>query len=132
MARRTAEQVTADRVAYEERRAVVAAAESLARQKAEELLTAHLSQKQASDLRAKGWFDVTVFSRNGSVKTYQVSRGRAGNVFLVDSSGKRLQRYCIHPIAAVPDADTMLAQKLLLEGDEDLFLRTANMTRLVA
>lgn len=33
---------------------------------------------------------------------------------------------CAHPGELVPDADTMLAQKLMLEADEPAFLRVAN------
>jgi hypothetical protein len=37
-----------------------------------------------------------------------------------------IKRLCSHLIELVPDADTMLAQKLHLECNEDAFLRIAN------
>ena len=37
----------------------------------------------------------------------------------------------IHPRERVPDSDTMLAQKLLLEADTERFLKIANVTNLL-
>lgn len=56
----------------------------------------------------------------------QADRGRHGNVDQVDDSGRRIKRLCVHPVEGVPDADTMLAQKLFLEGSEEELLRVAN------
>jgi hypothetical protein len=36
-------------------------------------------------------------------------------------------RFCAHPETDLPDADTMLAQKLMLEADEAGFLAIANL-----
>jgi hypothetical protein len=47
-------------------------------------------------------------------------------VYLVDENDKPLSRYCIHPRDAVPDEDTMLMQMLMLETNEQEFLRIAN------
>lgn len=39
---------------------------------------------------------------------------------------RKVARYCLHPKKPHPTDDTCLAQMLLLEEDENLFLRTAN------
>lgn len=95
-----------------------------ARGRAETLLQAHLSPAQAESLTTHGWFEVTVAG-----VTYRIKRGHAGNVVRVDV-GREVERYCIHPAEFVPDADAMLAQKLLLEADPAEFRRIANRTAL--
>lgn len=67
-----------------------------------------------------------------SGKKYVIKKGRAGNVFSI-KDGKLVEKYCIHPRdSEVPEADVMLAQKLILETNEEEFLRIANKTRLAA
>ena len=67
-----------------------------------------------------------------SGKKYVIEKGRSGNVYSI-KDGKKIERYCIHPSdQEVPEADVMLAQKLMLEADEEEFLRIANRTRLAA
>lgn len=105
-----------------ERSARIAAEAAAARDRAEQLLVEHLTPQQREQLRANGYFEVEVAG-----KTYRIRRGRAGNVRQVIEGREKLQ-LCIHPTEMVPDADTMLAQKLLLEADEESFLRIANKT----
>lgn len=45
---------------------------------------------------------------------------------LLGADRKVQKTYCAHPNDQCPDADTMLAQKLMLENDETSFLRIAN------
>ena len=67
-----------------------------------------------------------------SGQRYIIHKGRAGNVFSI-KDGKQVEKFCIQPDDLdIPDEDCMLAQKLLLEANEDEFLRVANRTRLVA
>ncbi len=106
--------------------------ERAAREKAELLLEQHLNEMQIRDLRERGYFEVVSHSRDGKRRKYRIRRGQHGNVRLVDERGKETNQYCIHPSVRVPDADAMLAQKLCLESNEELFLKTANMTRLPA
>jgi hypothetical protein len=49
-----------------------------------------------------------------------------GNVDVVGRDGKPTHRLCAHPNAGVPDFDTMLAQKLMLEHDDSAFFNVAN------
>lgn len=97
-----------------------------ARDKARLLLLQNLNDRQRIDLASNGYFDLDVLSQNGERRRYRIRRGRAGNVHRLDEQGREVRRYCIHPVIACPDEDTMLTQKLWLENDEELFLRTAN------
>jgi len=101
-----------------------------AKEKAEALLREFLSAEQIEALEKRNAFQLESISKDGSRKRYEIQRGRQGNVFLLDQKGERVEKYCIHPSEFVPDADTMLTQKLLIEGNEELFLKTANRTPL--
>lgn len=61
-------------------------------------------------------------------KWYRIHRGRSGNVALLErKDGREVERYCAHPVASLPDEDTMLAQKLMLQHDRARFLELANV-----
>lgn len=117
-----------DRWQREQRRR--ARIEAVAAGRAETLLRGCLSPEQVRDFEEKGWFDVSVPSADGAVRRYRIRRGFAGNVRLLDAGDREVRSYCIHPRIRVPDADSMLAQKLLLEADERMFLATANAREL--
>lgn len=90
--------------------------------RAEKLLLENLSLQQRLDYEKHRYFVV-----HGRNKTrYRIRRGRSGNVDVVTKSGHIEHRLCAHPNEYVPDCDTMLAQKLMLEFDEANFLRVAN------
>lgn len=93
-------------------------------ERAEILLHEHLTLDQIDMLEKMREF--LVMGSRGN--RYLIRRGRAGNVLGLDEHGKPVRRYCAHPAESVPDPDTMLAQKLMLEIDEDSFLRVANVT----
>lgn len=97
-----------------------------AKDRAEKLLHEMLSPKQVEELKANNHFHLETVSANGERRRYRINRGRHGNVDQVDASGNRIKRLCVHPVEGVPDADTMLAQKLFLEGSEEELLRVAN------
>lgn len=92
-----------------------------AKVKAKKLLIEHLSASQQKEYEKLGFFKVEV---EGVL--YQIMQGRSGNVRELDKAGKPIFSYCIHPRENVPDEDTMLAQKLLLETDLPTFKRIAN------
>lgn len=98
-------------------------ARKLASEKAEVLLRQMLTPEQQHDLEHKRFF----YLYSGD-KKYRIDRGRTGNVKLVDDKDQVVESYCIHPQLDCPDADTMLAQKLLLETDRETFERVANIT----
>lgn len=89
--------------------------------KAEQLLREHLTEEQAASLDKKDAFLVSVKSG----RRYKIKRGTHGNVREVDAQGKEIRSFCIQP-ADVPTADAMLAQKLMLEHDENGFHLIAN------
>lgn len=92
-----------------------------AEKRAEELLLSVLSLEQALQYERERHFVV-----EGRRHRYRIRRGRSGNVDVIDAKGIITHRLCIHPQEFVPDQDTMLAQKLHLEDDEESFLRLAN------
>lgn len=111
-----------------ERRTFAAAAEQeaarkIAGEKAEVLLRSMLTAEQQHDLEHKRCF----YLYSGG-KKFRIDRGRTGNVKLVDDKDQVVESYCIHPQSDCPDADTMLAQKLLLETDRETFERVANIS----
>ena len=57
---------------------------------------------------------------------YLIRKGRAQNIEVIDKGGNITHRLCAHPVESVPDYDTMLAQKLFLEHNEEEFLRVAH------
>jgi hypothetical protein len=89
-------------------------------EKATALLEAVLPADARAELRAEKSFSVT----GSAGGLYKLRIGRSGNVQR-EHDGK-VTRYCIHPVDAVPDADTVLAQVLLLWTDEPAFLSIAN------
>lgn len=130
---RTPEQIAADdarRQAERERIAARAAQAAEERRRACErahaLLVAMLDVKQREQYERDRFFEV--ISRH-SKRRYRVRQGTHGNVRLLDEHGAEVVRYCAQPLG-VPDEDAMLAQKLMLEHEEDSFLRVANQTRL--
>lgn len=91
--------------------------------RAEELLLACLTDEQRESYLKDGYIDTNVKD-----KTYRIEKGFAGNVYLVEKQVKKA-RFCIHPTDfRLPQQDAMLAQLLLLNTDEDQFLKTANRT----
>lgn len=100
-----------------ERRAVRAEADK----RAEALLRAHLTPEQQAQLSTKDWF--LIHSKSG--KVYRINRGRNANIDVIDETGKTVRSLCVHPRDAVPDADTMLAQKVMIEHDEESVLKMA-------
>lgn len=97
---------------------------------ARHLLESLLRPDQAATLKDRNYFDLEITSRDGSRKRYRIHKGRSGNVELLGPDGVPIRKYCVHPHLYVPDEDTMVAQKLMLETDEERFLKTANMTEL--
>jgi len=109
-------------------------AEIIARQReayarARELLIRHLTLKQREQLEKEKVFEVL-----GKSGKHRYLIGEQGDVKRIDEKGP-VESYCIHPPwqpKNLPPADLALAKKLMLEFDEDLFLKTANKTRLRA
>lgn len=90
--------------------------------KADKLLESVLSSVQRDQLKKLGGFVL----RGQSGQLYRIRMGRSANVDVLDAQGNVVDRLCAHPAMNVPDQDTMVAQKVMLECDEAVFLRMAN------
>ena len=95
-----------------------------ANQRAEKLLKKLLSTDQLKEFESRGYFHVTVKSRR-----FRITMEITHNVKEVDSRGRILRTYCIHPGDHVPKADAMVVKKLLLEAMPEEFFKVANMRR---
>lgn len=111
------ERIQAEWRAAEEKRV---AEEAEARRRARIILEENLTPEQHAQFKDNGWFEV-VTPRG----TYRIRNGRSGNVDRYVDGGLK-DRFCTHPTEMVPNEDNMLIQKLLLETDEEAFLRIAN------
>jgi hypothetical protein len=89
--------------------------------KAEELLLMCLSDAQREQYLKVGYIEINTDTAN-----YRIKKGWSKNIEKIAKDGKTECYYCIHPTIAVPEADNMLAQKLMLETDEANFLLKAN------
>lgn len=92
-----------------------------AKAKARQLLLGILSAKQRAEFEQHGWFLIHSLHYR-----YRIREGRSANIDVIDKEGKISHRLCAHPYDSVPDYDTMVAQKLMLENAEDEFVRIAN------
>lgn len=95
--------------------------------RAEELLLTCIGDGHKKSYKEHGYFDVEVKDR-----IFRIHKGRSMNITEIDKGGIKIARWCVHPSEYVPDADTMLAQYLLLKTDERKFLELANRHRIAA
>jgi hypothetical protein len=86
-------------------------------QSSRELLRTCLRPEQLVQFDRAGWFMVS-----GGTYDYRINYGRTANVEVIARDGRYLRRLCFYPVAGggryLPVFDVMLAQKLMLEGDE--------------
>lgn len=101
----------------------------IAEDKAEHLLMSVLTPEQRDEYHRLQSFRVHTPSGN----IYRVKRGRMGNLKRIelDSEGREkvVETLCVHPRINVPNQDTMIAQKLMLETNEDELRALANISR---
>lgn len=120
----TEEQIEAQRVRAEAAAAAAAVRrqeEAAAKERARKLLLDALAEDQQEELLKNGFFHVE--TRNGT-RRYRLSP--TGQPKRVRGEDGVAWAYCIHPDHGYPQDDIVLAQKLLLESDEEAFLRIAN------
>ena len=93
------------------------------RTKAGKLLNSLLDEQQQKELKKDGYFHV----RGGkSGKRYRIwTNGYSGNVKQVNIVGLVQKSFCIHVADYVPMEDHFIMQLLLLQHDEDRFLKIA-------
>lgn len=115
---------------YEERRRQRQEAEAkrkVADERAKQILLEHLTPEQRDTVEKNGWFTIEG-GRTGKIYRIKSKVGVSGNIEELDPAGKVIASYCCHLSHDHPQPDHHLAQKLMLEWDEDEFLRLANKT----
>jgi hypothetical protein len=90
-----------------------------------ELLRACLEAEQLNQFDSTGFFLV-----RGRLYDYRINHGRTANVDLIERDGRCMRRLCFYPVVGggrdlLPVFDVMLAQKLMLESDEERALAIA-------
>ena len=96
------------------------------RARAERLLAEMLTDEERSQLGQQGYLEVRSPNLDGRVYRIPRVRGSVG----VYEAGAAVAHLCVQPLEPVPDADVVLIHKLMIEGDEREYLRTANHLRL--
>lgn len=96
-----------------------------ARRKARRLLLRNLTPEQRVSYRRSRSF--VAVSPTGV--RYLIKFGRHANVYILDEEGKAVASLCGFPSEKVPNEDTLLAQKMMLESCEEEFLEVANLFR---
>lgn len=97
-----------------------------ANEKAEELLLLKLDETQRLSFITNGTF--TVQSKHSSGITYTLSKNYTFNI-QIKLFDKNIGRLCIsvEHTSTIPICDMLLAQKLMLETDEERFVQTGNL-----
>jgi len=109
-----------------ERLAAERATKEKAREKkARQLLREVLTEEQDKDLDKKGYFELISV---GSGQKYRINKGRSRNINKLDKDGKVCGIVCFHPRDYLHDYDTMAAQKLMLEYNEEQVKKVANFS----
>ncbi|HEX9015195.1 MAG TPA: hypothetical protein VF960_04235, partial [Chloroflexota bacterium] len=93
-----------------------------AERKAEGLLQEFLSPDENRELENRGYLEVRSPSRDGRV--YRVPRGRG--MVSVYEGGRAVMSLCVQPVEWIPGADVVLMHKLMIEANEEDYLKTAN------
>jgi hypothetical protein len=106
---------------------VIEPARASALDRARSLLLSHLNEEQRRTFEQNKWFVV----EGGRTKQRYRIRDKGdlvANVEVIDMAGNVMQRLCAHGLRELqlPLPDHFLTQKLMLENDEDAFLRVAN------
>jgi hypothetical protein len=97
-----------------------------AEQRAYTLLKQWLSTEQLARFESHGYFEV---QGSHSGKRYRIRPDRYMNIDEFDKDGTRLAVWCVGPAGRLPIGDSMLAQKIALETDEQAALAMANRGR---
>lgn len=95
------------------------------RARADKLWLAHLTPEQR-----RTWLELNfVEVKAPSGTRYRIKNYRSGNVFLLDTQGREVRKYCAYandPGGSLPNGDYWFTQMLALQFDERMFLRAAN------
>lgn len=93
-----------------------------AQQRADALLREVLGEDEYRAVHRRGYLDVPSPSRDRRV--YRIPRHQ-GQVKVYEG-GVPIMALCVQSVEPIPDGDTVLMHKLMIEGNEAEYLRTAN------
>jgi hypothetical protein len=97
-----------------------------AQERAETLLKDMLTVAELNRLDERGYLDIP--SPSQPTRSYRVPR-RGGRVAIVED-GVEIESLCVAPVESLPPSDIVIVHKLMIEGDEQEYLRRANRYRL--
>jgi hypothetical protein len=93
-----------------------------AERRAQHLLSEMLSSEELTELSQKGYLRVRSPSRENRVYHVPQHQGMVS----VYEAGALSERLCVGATSYIPEGDTVLMHKLMIEGDEEEYLRVAN------
>jgi hypothetical protein len=86
------------------------------------LLRDTLTPKQFHQLTWRGYLEIP--SPTEPHRVYRVPRSK-GYVQVIEN-GRAVMRLCLQPVECLPDADVVVLHKLMIEGNEEIYLQKAN------
>ena len=93
-----------------------------AERRAESLLQEVLTPDEGRELEERGYLEIASPNRQGRI--YRVPRGRG--MVSVFEEGRAIMSLCVQPVEWIPAGDVVLMHKLMIEANEDEYLKTAN------
>jgi hypothetical protein len=93
-----------------------------AERRATDLLRDILTPEQFHQLAWRGYLEIP--SPTEPRRVYRVPRSK-GYVQVIEN-GRAVMRLCLQPVEALPDADVVVLHKLMIEGNEEVYLQKAN------
>jgi len=95
---------------------------SRAERRAGDLLRDTLTSEQLRQLTWRGYLEIC--SPTEPRRIYRVPRSK-GYVQVIEN-GHAIMRLCLQPVECLPDADIVVLHKLMIEGNEEVYLQKAN------
>ncbi len=90
--------------------------------RAEVLVRSLLTEHEYSTLQRDGYLDIP--SPNYPQRVYRVPSG-VGTVSVIER-GRCVDRLCVYSVSPIPEREAILVHKLMIEGNEQDYLRAAN------
>jgi hypothetical protein len=104
--------------------ALISSRSAGAQERAEALLKELLTEVELRQLDRSGYLAVPSRSRPGRIYRVPLHPGRT--LVEVYQDGIPLMALCVQSVEPIPDGDAVLMHKLMIEGDEEAYLRIAN------
>ena len=93
-----------------------------AEERAEQVVRSVLSEKEYTFLRQRGYLDIA--SPNYPQRIYRIPSG-PGTVAVLEA-GECIARLCLYSTEPIPEREAVVIHKLMIEANEQDYLRTAN------